>query len=259
MEDNRRHTPVKEHSENPPKYGNRKTDWVPAESEEVRRRTAQYDSVISRVSQKYKKPILGLAIAGLAVPVVNAGAPATGENTAEANRERMATASESSLLEGEDAEAAVERRIAESAAAERAGIIDAAVEKYNIPADLAEDIHDYAAYEGINPEVGYGLVFTESTFRHRAVSSAGAIGLTQLLPSTAKWIMPEEVQAANQLYEQDTNLKVGFKYLRYLIDKYDGDMENALTAYNRGPGTVDKVLSRGGNPDNGYAGKVLGS
>jgi soluble lytic murein transglycosylase-like protein len=60
------------------------------------------------------------------------------------------------------------------------------------------------------------------------------------------------------LRDPETNLRVGFKYLRYLLDKYNGDENLALTAYNRGPGTVDKALRRGGNPDNGYAAFVRG-
>ena len=55
------------------------------------------------------------------------------------------------------------------------------------------------------------------------------------------------------LRDQETNLRIGFKYLKQLVDKYDGNENLALTAYNRGPGTVDRVLKRGGNPDNGYA------
>jgi soluble lytic murein transglycosylase-like protein len=50
---------------------------------------------------------------------------------------------------------------------------------------------------------------------------------------------------------------VGFKYLRHLLDQFDGNEKLALTAYNRGPGTVSKLLKRGRNPDNGYAEKVL--
>jgi soluble lytic murein transglycosylase-like protein len=69
--------------------------------------------------------------------------------------------------------------------------------------------------------------------------------------------MMPEIKQASQLFQPETNLRVGFRYLRYLIDKYEGDTELALLAYNRGPGTVDRILDRGGDPDNGYATKVL--
>jgi len=106
-----------------------------------------------------------------------------------------------------------------------------------------------------HPKVAFGLVRTESSFRRTVVSHAGAIGYAQVLPSTARWIEPGTTR--NDLFDTRTNLRVGFKYLRYLLDKYNGDIRLALTAYNRGPGTVDRVLARGGNPDNGYAAKVL--
>jgi hypothetical protein len=61
-----------------------------------------------------------------------------------------------------------------------------------------------------------------------------------------------------QLRDPETNLRIGFKYLRYLIDKYEGDEKLALLAYNRGPGTVDRALRQGRNPDNGYADFVYG-
>jgi soluble lytic murein transglycosylase-like protein len=83
----------------------------------------------------------------------------------------------------------------------------------------------------------------------------GAVGLTQLLPSTARWMAPGTTRS--DLMTPETNLRVGFQYLRYLMDKYGGDEKLALTAYNRGPGTVSKLLARGKNPDNGYAEKVL--
>ena len=54
-----------------------------------------------------------------------------------------------------------------------------------------------------------------------------------------------------------TNLRIGFNYLKKLIDRYEGDEGLALTAYNRGPGTVDRILKRGGDPDNGYADAVI--
>lgn len=73
---------------------------------------------------------------------------------------------------------------------------------------------------------------------------------------TPGWIQPGVSRSA--LRDVETNLNVGFKYLRYLLEKYEGNEDLALLAYNRGPGTVDRALKRGGNPDNGYAAFVRG-
>ena len=128
---------------------------------------------------------------------------------------------------------------------------------YRVPSSLAEQIVDAALQTGIEPEVAFGLVATESGFQRTARSHVGAIGLAQLMPATARWLEPGTTR--KDLEHPQTNLRLGLGYLRDLIEKYDGDTELALTAYNRGPGTVDRVLRRGGDPDNGYAGKVLGS
>lgn len=128
-------------------------------------------------------------------------------------------------------------------------------QEYRISTSLAEDIHTAAKEAKISPRVAFGLVRAESSFRTAAVSPVGAIGLTQLMPATARWLEPGITR--QQLRNPETNLRVGFKYLRQLIDKYDGNEELALLAFNRGPGTVDKLLKRGRNPDNGYAEKVL--
>lgn len=127
--------------------------------------------------------------------------------------------------------------------------------EFGVSVPLAREIYAAAREYGIDPRVAFGLVRTESSFRRTVVSHAGAIGYAQVLPSTARWIAPGTTRS--DLFDTRTNLRVGFKYLRYLLDKYNGDVRLALTAYNRGPGTVDRVLARGGNPDNGYAGKVL--
>ncbi|MBD0319550.1 MAG: transglycosylase SLT domain-containing protein, partial [Gemmatimonadetes bacterium] len=130
-----------------------------------------------------------------------------------------------------------------------------AFKSYNVSRDLAEDIYDIALEENIDPDIAFGLVRTESAFKTSATSHVGAIGLTQLMPATARWMRPG-VQVSD-LRNPEVNLSIGFRYLRELIDKYDGDERLALLAYNRGPGTVDRVLKRGGNPDNGYAEAVI--
>lgn len=126
---------------------------------------------------------------------------------------------------------------------------------YPVTQRLAESIVEAALENDIQPELAFGLVRAESGFRNAATSHVGAIGLTQLMPRTARWLEPGTT--TRDLRDSETNLRIGLGYLRDLIDKYDGDERLALLAYNRGPGTVDRVLRRGGDPDNGYVDKVL--
>lgn len=126
---------------------------------------------------------------------------------------------------------------------------------YDVPVGLAAQIHDEAKKAGITPRLAFGLVRTESRFKRTAVSPVGAVGLTQVMPATAKFLEPGTTRS--DLFDAATNLHLGFSYLQRLIKQYDGNVRLALTAYNRGPGTVDRLLKRGRNPDNGYAAMVL--
>jgi soluble lytic murein transglycosylase-like protein len=126
---------------------------------------------------------------------------------------------------------------------------------YGIPADLAERIEDIALSEGIPARLAFGLVATESEFNRHAVSPVGAVGYTQLMPSTARYFRPDLER--HELFDRDTNLRLGFRFLKTLIDKYDGNVKLALLAYNRGPDRVDGILKAGGDPDNGYPRLVL--
>lgn len=127
--------------------------------------------------------------------------------------------------------------------------------RHGIPANLAASIYDIALSEGIEPSLAYRLVHVESGFTKRAISHKGAVGLTQLMPRTAMGMRPGLTY--RDLFNTETNLRIGFRYLTLMLDRYDGDMRLALLAYNRGPGTVDGVLSRGGDPANGYARAVM--
>lgn len=127
--------------------------------------------------------------------------------------------------------------------------------EYGVTEELARDIYDTALEAKIDPEIAFGLVRTESSFQNSATSHVGAIGLTQLMPRTAEWLEPGVTEG--DLRDTRTNLRIGFQYLRDLIDRYQGDTHLALLAYNRGPGTVDRVLDEGGDPDNGYPNEVL--
>jgi soluble lytic murein transglycosylase-like protein len=126
---------------------------------------------------------------------------------------------------------------------------------YLVPADLAEAINDIALAEGIEPSLAFRLVKVESRFDPRALSSAGAIGLTQILPSTARLYEPG--LSTERLYNRGTNLRLGFRYLHDLLERYDNDLEHALLAYNRGPAKVRELLNAGVDPRNGYSRSVM--
>lgn len=128
--------------------------------------------------------------------------------------------------------------------------------RHGIPADLAASIHDIARAEGLEPELAFRLVETESSFRRTAVSRAGAVGYTQIKPSTAAWLRPGTARA--DLFDTETNLRLGFRYLSQLMERYgEEDPRLALLAYNQGPNRVGHLLAMGRDPGNGYARRIL--
>jgi len=122
--------------------------------------------------------------------------------------------------------------------------------KYGIPAGMAGKVFDASLREGIDPELAFRLVRLESEFNERAVSKVGAVGLTQLMPSTA--VLFQKGVSREKLFNGETNLRIGFRYLRTLLDMYKGDVRLALLAYNRGEDAVWRDVKNGVNPGNGY-------
>lgn len=152
---------------------------------------------------------------------------------------------DSTLLELQEARMELERARA---------LIDYSA-RFNIAADLAALIYDTAEEEGIDPELGFRLVYVESRFNPRAVSSASALGLTQLLVGTARFYDPEITR--ERLFDREVNLQIGFRYLYDLLQAFEGDLPLALIAYNRGPSRLRQLLAGGVDPRNGYASSVL--
>ena len=127
--------------------------------------------------------------------------------------------------------------------------------KFRIPADLAGSIYGAAVAERIGPDLAVPLVKLESDFTESARSEVGAIGLTQLMLSTAKFYDPSLTR--EKLYERNTNLHIGFRYLRDLIKEQRGDIQMALLAYNRGPAAVQVAKELDLDASNGYDRIVL--
>jgi len=138
---------------------------------------------------------------------------------------------------------------------ERANAIIDYSGRYQVPADLAAAIYDIALSEGLDPALGFRLVKVESDFKRTARSNMAALGYTQLQLATAKFYDPTLTEG--RLIERDTNLRIGFRFLQDLLKQFDGDMNLALLAYNRGPGRVAEILAQGGDPKNGYDDAVL--
>ena len=108
---------------------------------------------------------------------------------------------------------------------------------------LAESAREFA----LDPAILRALVRQESLFEARAKSRAGALGLTQLLPSTAKSLARSVLRVRYRrafLYDPGVNAQLGAAYLRRLYDQFDGDAIYALAAYNGGPSRMASVLAQ---------------
>ncbi|MBT2283798.1 lytic transglycosylase domain-containing protein [Paenibacillus polymyxa] len=84
------------------------------------------------------------------------------------------------------------------------------------------------------------MMWQESRMLEESVSSHGAIGLLQILPSTAKSLGVSK----QELHQPETNIRTSIIYLKYLMDKYDGNLRTATIAYNQGEGNVAKGKAR---------------
>ena len=133
------------------------------------------------------------------------------------------------------------------------------INQHQTPAQIAtdesssiEDLITQAAYNyGIDPELVKAIAIAESDMNQDEISPVGAIGVMQLMPETAAGLGVDP-------YDTNENIAGGTKYLKQMLDTFDGDVPLAVAAYNAGPGAVKKY---GGIPPysetQNYVGRVM--
>lgn len=118
------------------------------------------------------------------------------------------------------------------------------IEKNAYPREYAKYVEVYSQKYGVPESLVFAVIHTESSFDSGAVSSAGAVGLMQMMPDTFAWLTDEilfEHLESGMLYDPETNIKYGTYLLSRFYDRY-GDWELTLAAYNGGVGNVDSWL-----------------
>ncbi|MCL2256220.1 MAG: lytic transglycosylase domain-containing protein [Firmicutes bacterium] len=111
------------------------------------------------------------------------------------------------------------------------------------PTRFTNYIEKYSQEFNVDFHLVQAVIWTESKMRPNAVSHAGAVGLMQLMPSTAKWVAEKlGVEFSDdKLFEPDFNIKIGTFYLSFLLERFD--TQNALAAYNAGQANVFRWIA----------------
>jgi soluble lytic murein transglycosylase len=122
------------------------------------------------------------------------------------------------------------------------------LQELTLPLSHEDIIRQQAAKKHLDPALLAAMIYQESKFQDRT-SSAGAKGLMQILPSTAQFIAKKSGGTAFELRDLGTpqiNIAYGSWYLRYLIQRYNGNETLAVAAYNAGANNVDTWVRRAG-------------
>jgi soluble lytic murein transglycosylase len=121
------------------------------------------------------------------------------------------------------------------------------VQRIRYPLRYETIVRGHAQNYDLDPSLLAAVIYTESRFNANARSQAGAVGLMQLLPETAKGIAVRtggDKFVVSDLYVPELNVRYGAWYLRHLLDRY-GDERTALAAYHAGQGNVDEWRKQG--------------
>lgn len=111
------------------------------------------------------------------------------------------------------------------------------------PLEYKDLIKKYSAERNLRPNFVAALIYSESNFHPNSVSGAGATGLMQIMPGTGQGIAEELGETGytpSKLLDPETSIRYGTWYIKGLLDKYNGNTDLALAAYNAGVGRADK-------------------
>ncbi len=128
------------------------------------------------------------------------------------------------------------------------------IARFFYPVKYENEITRSAQEYGIDPYLIMSIIKAESNFDETAVSHKNASGLMQIIEPTARWIamrMDFEEFTYDNITDPELNIRMGCYYIAYLLDHYDGNVKNAVAAYNAGHGNVDRWLSEEGYPKDG--------
>lgn len=110
--------------------------------------------------------------------------------------------------------------------------------------DYSEYVEKYSKIYEVDEKLIYAIIKNESNFDNQAVSSVGAVGLMQIMESTAEDVAKDLQIEEYDLHSPEDNIKIGTKYFSYLLEKYEKP-SLALAAYNAGFGNVDNWIKDG--------------
>jgi soluble lytic murein transglycosylase len=119
--------------------------------------------------------------------------------------------------------------------------------KWMYPIKYQEEIIEASRRYQVDPYLVLAIIRSESSFHTDRISNKGAVGLMQVMPDTADWIISQagfRTSGANDLFDPRMNIHIGTWYLAFLLQMYEGNVVKAIAAYNAGPGKVNKWLTQ---------------
>jgi len=111
------------------------------------------------------------------------------------------------------------------------------------PQGMRDEVEPIAKDSQVNPDLVTAVIREESNYDPAAVSPVGALGLMQLMPTTAQWMAKRinlESFSRDQLHSPSINIRLGAHYLAFLLDRFAGELILAVAAYNAGPDAVTR-------------------